>query len=154
MTVRERLALVLSTFFGAGLLPKAPGTAGSLAALLLATPFQNNPPYLFALAAIALFPISIWSATETANHLNRKDPQIVVIDEVEGQWLTLSGATHLNWRSLILAFLLFRIFDIWKPWPTRTLEKLPGGWGIVLDDCMAGIYAALVLFACGWFNFY
>ena len=83
-----------------------------------------------------------------------KDPQIVVIDEVVGQWITLAGASALNWKSWLAAFVLFRLFDIWKPPPVRQLERMPGGAGIVLDDAMAGIYAALVLFAAGWFNLY
>jgi len=78
----------------------------------------------------------------------------VVIDEVLGQWLTLAGAAALNWKSWLAAFLLFRLFDIWKPFPVRQLEALPGGWGIVADDLMAGLYGALVLFAAGCFNLY
>jgi len=148
------LAWWCATWFGCGLFPKAPGTAGSLAAALLVLPFLTLAPYTWALAALALFPLAVWSAGSTARQLNRKDPQVVVIDEVEGQWITLSGATHLNWRSVLLGFILFRLFDIWKPWPTRALERLPGGWGIVLDDCMAGIFAALVLFGCGWLQLY
>ncbi len=76
----------------------------------------------------------------------------MVVDEVVGQWLTLAGARTLNWKSYLAAFLLFRLFDIWKPPPVRQLEALPGGVGIVADDLMAGLYAALVLFAAGCFN--
>ena len=83
-----------------------------------------------------------------------KDPQIVVVDEVVGQWITFAGATALNWKSWCAAFVLFRVFDIWKPPPVRQLERMHGGAGIVLDDVMAGVYAALVLFAAGWFNLY
>ena len=147
-------ARVLATWFGFGLFPWGPGTVGSLGAILVATPFLFHAPVYFGLAALALFPAAVWSASVTANQLGREDPQIVVIDEVLGQWIALAGATRLNWRSLLLGFLLFRLFDIWKPWPIRKLEHFPGGWGIVLDDCMAGFYAALVLFGCGWFNFY
>jgi phosphatidylglycerophosphatase A len=71
-----------------------------------------------------------------------------------GQWITLAGAATLNWKSWIAAFALFRLFDIWKPPPVRQLEKVSGGAGIVLDDAMAGIYAALVLYTAGWFNLY
>jgi len=148
------LARHCATWFGCGLFPWAPGTAGSLAAILLAAPFLSSPPWVFALAALALFPVAVWSSGFLARQVGRKDPQIVVIDEVEGQWIALAGATHLNWQALVIGFVSFRIFDIWKPWPTRNLERLPGGWGIVLDDCMAGVFAALVLFGCGWFNFY
>ena len=75
-----------------------------------------------------------------------------VADEVAGQWITLAGFTVMSWKSWLMAFLLFRIFDIVKPWPARQLEALPGGTGIVMDDVMAGIYAALVLYGLGWFN--
>ena len=78
----------------------------------------------------------------------------MVMDEVVGQWITLAGAMRLNWISWIAAFLLFRAFDIWKPPPVRQLERVKGGAGIVLDDAMAGIYGALVLYAAGWFNLY
>jgi phosphatidylglycerophosphatase A len=78
----------------------------------------------------------------------------VVIDEVVGQWLTLAGARPLNWKSFLAAFVLFRLFDIWKPAPVRQLESLQGGAGIVADDLMAGVYAALVLFLAGCFNLY
>jgi len=89
-----------------------------------------------------------------ARESGMKDPQIVVIDEVLGQWLTLAGALRVNWRSVLLAFALFRFFDIVKPPPIRLIERLPGGAGIVLDDMMAGVYGALVLFLLGWFNLY
>jgi len=94
------------------------------------------------------------AAGETARARKLKDPGIVVIDEVVGQWLSLAGATALNWKSYLAAFLLFRVFDIWKPPPVRQLEALPGGLGINADDAMAGFYAAVVLFAAGCFNLY
>ena len=140
-------AKILSTWFGCGLVPVAPGTAGSLAAVLLAIPFLHVPPWYFLIAALLLTPIGIWSAGVTARQLSRKDPGLIVIDEVIGQWITLAGATHLNWRSLLLGFLLFRLFDVWKPFPARRLEALPGGVGIVADDMMAGVYGLAVLAA-------
>ena len=84
----------------------------------------------------------------------RKDPGHIVIDEVAGQWITLAGATVFNWKSWILGFLLFRLFDIWKPPPVRQLEKLPGGTGIMADDLMAGVYGAVVLYLAGYFHLY
>jgi phosphatidylglycerophosphatase A len=96
----------------------------------------------------------IWAADVYAREVGKKDPQKVVVDEVVGQWMTLAGATVLNWKSWLLAFVLFRLFDIWKPAPVRQLERLPGGLGIVADDAMAGVYGALVLFVTGWFNLY
>ena len=79
---------------------------------------------------------------------------MVVVDEVVGQWITLAGATQLNWKSWLAALVLFRLFDIWKPPPVRQLEKLPGGIGIVADDAMAGVYGAMVLFAAGRLHLY
>ena len=92
--------------------------------------------------------------TETARAVRMKDPGFVVVDEVIGQWIAIAGAHSVNWKSYLGAFALFRLFDIWKPPPVRQLEALPEGLGIVADDAMAGVYAALVLFLAGWFNWY
>jgi phosphatidylglycerophosphatase A len=145
---KTKSAWVLATFFGAGYFPKGPGTAGSVAAILIAWPltlagFTNAS---FALLALASLWPAIAASGRVAVESGRKDPQIVVIDEVLGQWLTLGGALRLNWRSLLIAFALFRFFDILKPPPIRLIERVPGGAGIVLDDMMAGVYGALVLF--------
>lgn len=154
---RSGLARVIATCFGLGLIPFAPGTAGSAAGLLiaylLAAHFGWHPLY-FGFLALIFLPVAIWAADVTARSVGRKDPGLVVVDEVIGQWITLAGATHLNWRSWAAGFLLFRLFDIWKPAPLRQLERLSGGLGIVADDAMAGIYGAVVLFSMGWFNFY
>jgi phosphatidylglycerophosphatase A len=153
----ERLALQLATWFGCGYSPAAPGTAGSLAALVLAVllhQYGGLAPWHFLLLAAILFLPATQAATITAQVKKLKDPQIVVVDEVLGQWVALSGARMLNWKSYLAAFALFRLFDIWKPPPVRQLESLPGGLGINLDDVMAGAYAALVLFLAGWFNLY
>lgn len=112
-----------------------------------------HPLYFLALAAAAL-PVAVWAADVTARKVGQEDPGLVVVDEVIGQWVTLAGATALNWKSWLAAFVLFRLFDIWKPVPVRQFEKLPGGYGIVADDVMAGIYGALVLLAAGCFNLY
>jgi phosphatidylglycerophosphatase A len=105
------------------------------------------------LAAVSLAP-GIWSAEVVSAESGEKDPSRIVVDEVIGQWITLTGATSQNWKSWLAAFLLFRAFDIWKPPPVRQAEKLPGGLGIVADDVVAGLYGALVLFAAGCFNLY
>ncbi len=150
-------ATIVSTWFGCGYSPAAPGTVGSAAAIgiaLLIEHFAGCRPLWFApLAAIVSIP-AIWAAGETARQVKIKDPQFVVVDEVVGQWLALAGARALNWKAWLAAFVLFRLFDIWKPLPVRQLESLPGGVGIVADDLMAGLYAALVLFLAGWFNLY
>lgn len=150
---RTPSAWLLATFFGAGYVPKGPGTAGSLAAVVLAIPFLyfDLSPLWLAVSSFFLFPAGVWAAGKVAVESGRKDPQIVVIDEVLGQWLTLAGARHLDWKSLAIGFVLFRLFDIFKPPPVRQLERAPGGMGIVLDDMMAGLYGALVLYAVGWY---
>jgi phosphatidylglycerophosphatase A len=150
---RVRLARLLSTWFGCGLAPRAPGTAGSAAAILIAILLHAYAGFNgldFALLAALLFAPAVWAAGVTAQALHTEDPQCVVVDEVIGQWISLAGVRTLNWKSYLVAFALFRLFDIWKPPPVRQLEALPGGWGINADDAMAGIYAALVLFAAGW----
>jgi phosphatidylglycerophosphatase A len=107
--------------------------------------YASWPASWFAILALICTPAGIWAAGVVARESGRKDPQIVVIDEVLGQWLTLAGASQLNWKTFALGFALFRLFDIWKPVPVRQFEKLPGGTGIVADDLMAGVYGAAVL---------
>jgi phosphatidylglycerophosphatase A len=150
--VKRGPAFWFATWFGCGLVPKAPGTAGAVGALVVAWPlafYHHWPPMWFgALALVILWP-AIQSATVVAIGTGRKDPQIVVVDEVVGQWITLAGATQLNWKSFLFALILFRAFDIWKPPPIRRIEKLPAGTGIVLDDALAGVYGAVILYLLG-----
>lgn len=149
MARRNPGAFLLATWFGCGYSPKGPGTAGSLAALIIAIGLYYaagaGRGTLLVLAAILLAP-GIWSAGVVAKELNIIDPHIVVVDEVIGQWITLAGAATFNWKVWLAAFVLFRLLDIWKPAPARQLERLPGGWGIVADDVMAGVYGALAIF--------
>ena len=155
--MKIKAANLISTWFGCGYAPIAPGTVGSLAALLIAwllVRYAGWQPLWFGVLAVAATAPSIWAAGVTAQALNQKDPGLVVVDEVVGQWLAFAGARPLNSKSWIGAFILFRLFDIWKPAPVRNLEKLPGGAGIVADDLMAGVYAALVLSVAGCFNLY
>ncbi len=151
------IARLIATWFYAGYVPKGPGTAGSVAAIAIAWAVHQLtalPGAAFGFfSALLAFP-GVWSAGVVARAMKTEDPQIVVVDEVIGQWVTLAGAAELNWKSWLLALVLFRIFDMWKPWPIRRLESLPGGIGIVADDALAGIYAAVVLFAAGWFHLY
>ena len=154
---RPALPQALATFFGFGYFPWGPGTAGSLAALLIAIALHSwfhAGRLTFALLILLLLFPAVWAATHTARLLNAEDPGLVVIDEVLGQWLTLIGASALNWKSFLAAFLLFRLFDIWKPWPIRRFEDLPEGLGIVADDLAAGAYAALVLLISGSLGLY
>ena len=138
---------VVATFFGAGFGKPGPGTWGSVAAVLLwaacakllhPTP-QTLLLALFAAIALALL-FGIPAATIVARESGRHDPQFVVIDEVAGQWIALIGS-RANWQHALIALALFRLFDITKPFPIRRLENLPEGWGIVLDDVAAGLYA-------------
>jgi phosphatidylglycerophosphatase A len=154
--MKSRFWCLIGTWFGCGYWPKGPGTAGSVAAILIAWPLSqlgfNNFGFVL-LSIVALWP-AIHAAGVVAVETGRKDPQIVVVDEVLGQWLALGGAVRLNGRSLLLALILFRFFDILKPPPIRLIERVPGGAGIVLDDMMAGVYAASVLFIIGRFSLY
>jgi phosphatidylglycerophosphatase A len=153
----RRLALVLSTFFGCGYFPYGPGTVGSLAALFIAmvlhSLFAVGPMGIIVATLVLLLP-AIWSATRTEQIVNQEDPGIVVVDEVVGQWTALAGAAVWNWKTYMAAFVLFRIFDIWKPQPVRAAESLPRGTGVVMDDLMAGLYAALILYICGHLRLY
>jgi phosphatidylglycerophosphatase A len=161
---RPRVSLFIATACGLGYLPKAPGTWGSLAGVALYWGFHpqrwNNPIDLYfhhtyfvvaplhidLLLALCLAIIGIWASGRVARHVGAKDPQFVVIDEVSGQHLTyLLALALLNWKYLLLGFILFRVFDIWKPFPARQAESLPGGWGIMADDWVAAMYAALGL---------
>ena len=145
-------AYTIGTFFGCGYSPVGPGTAGSIAAILIAIALHDRG--ILILLSVLLLAPAIWSAGKVAEYEFRKDPQIVVIDEVLGQWITLAGASTLNWKSFLAALLLFRLFDIWKPPPVRQLEALPGGIGIVADDVMAGFYGALAIFVLDRFRIF
>jgi len=139
---------LIATWFGSGLLPKAPGTWGSLAAL----PFgfaivAYTGTWGLAAATVVATLVGVWAAGVYADRSGREDPQSVVIDEVAGQWLALLPAA-LDLRLFAVAFLAFRFFDIVKVWPARAIDRdMKGGWGIMLDDIVAGLYAAAVTYA-------
>lgn len=137
-------AKLVATGLGSGYSPLAPGTAGSLVGLVLFVPLAGLawPTQLAATAAVTL--IGVLAAARVAQLLGRKDPGLVVVDEVVGQWITFL-ALPLTPVTALAGFLLFRAMDIVKPWPARDLERLPGGWGIMADDVAAGIYAHLLL---------
>jgi phosphatidylglycerophosphatase A len=143
-------AWAIGTFFGAGLLKPGPGTYGSVAAMLVwfvvarHVPLHLLPLITLGMAAAATA-IGIPAATRVARESGRKDPQIVVIDEVAGQWLALTFCLP-QMPFAILGLIAFRVFDIWKPWPIRRLERLPEGTGIVVDDLAAGVYALIAQF--------
>jgi phosphatidylglycerophosphatase A len=150
-------AFLIATWFGCGYAPVAPGTAGSLAGLVIAialNAFGGYGRFTLLVLAVALLAPAIWSASVVAKETNTTDPQIVVVDEVIGQWITLAGAATFNWKTWLAAFVLFRLLDMWKPAPARQLESLPGGWGIVADDVMAGLYGALAIFVLDRFHLF
>ncbi|HEY1075360.1 MAG TPA: phosphatidylglycerophosphatase A [Fontimonas sp.] len=153
-------ALILSTFehlvafgFGAGLAPKAPGTMGTLVGVLLFLPLWLLKPEWYALAVVLLFAIGCWFCGESARLLGVHDYGGIVFDEIVG--LLVAAAPLVLWppatalgAALLLgaAFALFRLFDIWKPWPIRILDRrVHGGFGIMVDDLLAGVFAAVVL---------
>jgi phosphatidylglycerophosphatase A len=143
-------AWAIATFFGAGLLKPGPGTWGSVAAVLLwaAYAWLVHPSALTLLiallAGIALTLVfGVPAATIVERESGRQDPGFVVIDEVTGQWIALLFCP-VDWRHALIALVLFRLFDIVKPFPVRRLERLPAGWGIVFDDVAAGLYALAI----------
>jgi phosphatidylglycerophosphatase A len=147
------VARVVATWFGCGLAPIAPGTVGAAAAVAISWALGWGFAANLA-GGIVIGAIGIWAATTEARRSGRKDPGHIVVDEVAGQWITLAGATTYSWQALLYGFLLFRLFDIWKPPPVRQLERLPDGTGIMMDDLMAGVYGAVVLYLAGYFHLY
>jgi phosphatidylglycerophosphatase A len=141
-----RALVLFVTWFGSGWLPWAPGTWGSLAALPVAWLILTyGGPGSLALASLALFGAGWWAANIVARDAREKDPRWIVVDEVVGQWLTLLAAPQ-SLLGYAVGFLLFRLFDIWKPWPIGWADrKLEGGFGIMADDVLAAIYAVAVL---------
>lgn len=166
---KPRLSLFFATAAYVGYLPKAPGTWGSLVGVALyslmvclisilivlfepgvALGFQLNRSFanvLFLIVVVfglVVAFLGVVTSGRIARFAGKKDPQIVVIDEVSGQFFTyLFALAPLNWKYLALGFILFRVFDIWKPFPVRQAESLPGGWGIMADDWIAAVYAAI-----------
>lgn len=136
----------IASGFGIGLSPRAPGTVGSLAALV---PWwfllRDQPPWIYALALVVAFAVGVWAAGWVIDRTRIEDPGVVVWDEFIGQWIALF-LLPAGWPWIIAAFALFRLFDIWKPWPVRWADRqLHGGTGAMLDDVLAGIYAFLVV---------
>jgi phosphatidylglycerophosphatase A len=135
--------LAIATVFGVGYAPVAPGTFGSAAGLLL---WWILPPSAMThiVAIVALFAAGSWSGTVAERHFGRTDPGQVVIDEVMGMLITLF-LNPVGWKGAALAFFMFRLFDVIKPYPSDRLERLHGGVGVMADDAMAAIYANLAL---------
>lgn len=141
---KDKWVRVLATGFGTGLSPVAPGTAGTLAGVLIC--LASYPlPWLFRFFfVVAISAVSIYVAGEAEKLYKKTDDQRIVIDEIAGYQVAMLpvAVTGLN---LLTAFVLFRIFDIWKPFPLKHFQKLPGGWGVVADDLGAGVYAGILM---------
>jgi len=146
-TKKSLWAFAIATFFGAGRLKPGPGTWGSVAAALLwfaCASLAHPAPYVLILglciAIAAAIALGVPAATVVERQSGVVDPGFVVIDEVIGQWIALLFCPA-DWAHGLVALVLFRLFDITKPFPVRRFERLPGGWGIVFDDVAAGLYA-------------
>ncbi len=143
----RQILLFIATFFNIGRLPLAPGTWASLVTTVLVyfiKPYWQAPLYIQIAAIVIIFVLGIPAASAAEKHFNKKDPRPCVIDEVAGQMLSLLLVPH-NIYLYGAGFFLFRVFDILKPFPVRNAEKIPGGFGIMLDDIVAGLYALGVL---------
>lgn len=142
---RRQPSGLLAHWFGSGLIPVMPGTWGSAAALPFAWAFyawQGFP--LLWIATLLVTLVGVWAAGVYAQAIDSEDPSEVVIDEVAGQWLTFAIIPPDRWDTLLAGFLLFRFFDILKPWPVRWADHhVHGGRGIMLDDLFAGVYGCL-----------
>jgi phosphatidylglycerophosphatase A len=148
----HRLAYLLAIWFGCGRVAKMPGTAGTLGALPLYLLLGRGGPWLVAVGALAVTLVGVWAATQVVRATGLADPQIVCIDEVAGVLVTLVAAPY-TWQGVLAGVVLFRVCDQGKPWPARRAERLREGWGVVMDDVCAGLWAAaglLVLRAAGW----
>lgn len=145
-----RLALLVSTFGYVGFFPVAPGTAGSAAALVVYAIVRWVGAPAFELATIiVVFAAGVWAAARSERVLGSKDPGPVVIDEVLGMLVTLAFLP-LSLAGVVAGFVLFRALDVIKPYPARRLEDAPGGWGVMLDDAMAGVYGQLAMRLLVW----
>lgn len=152
----RRLGVLVATCGYLGYVPIAPGTFGSAAGLLVFAAVRATGSIVVEIATImVLFAIGIWSATEAEHHFGNVDPGPVVLDEVVGMLITLA-LLPVNLAGAILGFLLFRVLDVFKPWPSGEFERLPGGLGVMADDGMAALYGNLLMrlaiyLAPGWF---
>jgi phosphatidylglycerophosphatase A len=149
-----RLAVWLATGVGVGFVAPAPGTIGGLWGLGLAAAIDKAPNIEVQLAIVALLLLAAVPICHVAALAlgAASDPQAIVLDEIVVLPIVFLGGAPLNWRLLIAGFLLFRLFDIWKPGLVRTAEKLPGGWGIVADDAVAAALAWASLRALVWLS--
>jgi len=140
------LSRIIATFFGAGYFPLAPGTLASLIVVLLYKFFLYHLSWpLHLLIFFIIFLIGTFTSARISSKWKVEDPQKVVIDEAAGQYLALFQLSP-SWLLLLLSFLLFRLFDVLKPFPIRRIESFPKGWGIMLDDFVAALYSGILVY--------
>ncbi len=139
--IKNKITEVIASCFYIGYIPGAPGTYGSLFALLLISQFNILTKNI---SVIAFIIIGLLSSTLMEKHTGKKDDQRIVIDEFVGMLITFYFIEP-NFTYLIVGFILFRLYDIYKPYPIKKIQNLPSGWGIMLDDILAGVYARIVL---------
>jgi phosphatidylglycerophosphatase A len=143
-----KVSTAIATLFGIGRAPVAPGTVASVVAVLLAWPIAlYGGRAALLVAGIAASAIGAWAGDHYARDTKQTDPSECVVDELAGQWIVCAFAP-VNFLAFLLAFVLFRLFDIFKPWPISRLERLPGGLGIMADDLGAALAAALIVAIC------
>ena len=141
----RRLALLLATWWGVGYVPRAPGTAGTIAAIPFYFLLRLLPLYGYLACVLGIGLVACWAAGEAERIFQEQDSKRIVIDEAVGFFITMTALPP-TWPYLIGGFCLFRCFDILKPPPIRLIErKVEGGYGVVLDDVLAGIYAHIAL---------
>ena len=148
---QNRALMTLATLGPVGFFKPAPGSWGSAAAVVLAAILAMLSPWLLEIATLLVCLLGVLAAGRYQTVTSRHDAPEVVIDEVAGQWIALL-AVPLDWRWYLLAFLLFRLFDIVKPGPVRMAENLPGGIGVMADDIVAGVLAAACLLLIRWWG--
>ncbi|TEU05806.1 MAG: phosphatidylglycerophosphatase A [Candidatus Aminicenantes bacterium] len=145
----KSLSKIIATFFGVGYFPVAPGTLTSLIVVLLYKFYLHSLSWPFYLLLLfLLFLVAIFTSTKYSLEIKKHDPRRIVIDEAFGQLLVLfqiGESWGTGWLPLLSCFLLFRIFDIIKPFPIKKVETLPEGWGIVMDDLVAAVYAGVII---------
>ena len=139
----EFLVKSIATVFGVGYCPVAPGTAATVVGVVIAY-FLGSNLTVFTILLLVLLVLGIITTDIMERLLNQKDPPVACIDEVVGVMIALWGLP-LIWPVMICGFFLFRAFDMFKIYPINKLEAQPGGWGIMLDDCMAGVYTNIIL---------
>jgi phosphatidylglycerophosphatase A len=156
-TLFDYVSIAIATV-GVGFIPLAPGTWGSLVGVLIfllytgINAFSNYSTIAWIVFIILVCAIGIFASQQAERIFDEEDPQRVVVDEVAGQLIAYSSVAVIDWKHLLVGFVLFRLFDIWKPYPINKLQDLHGGFGVMADDILAGIYAAMIIYTLTFFN--